>query len=104
MRLSDPRQKDSWLSDSDKTVSIKNWLSKYAKFLYLMSALSGSAFSAVELCNSYLFALKVFEMNLTQSYLFVIVLGFFSLFFIFLWVCFLKEKEKTKQNKMFLSQ
>eukprot|EP01084_Bolivina_argentea_P129062 228012_1 len=48
---------------------IRAWLSRYSKILYLMAVLSGSAFTAVELFNSSMFALNIFYMGLSKQYL-----------------------------------
>ena len=55
-----------WMSDPDSKQVIRAWMRYNMRILYLLSFISGSAFSAVELCNSYLFQLPLFSMGLSQ--------------------------------------
>ena len=45
---------------------VQPWLTTNIRFLYLLSIISGSAFSAIELCNSNLFQWPIFYMNLPR--------------------------------------
>lgn len=56
----------NWLSDVITKQVIRRWVAKYVKVLYLVSILTGSAFSAIELCNSNLFGLEIFSMDLPR--------------------------------------
>ena len=49
-----------------KHAAIPQWTKKNAKLLYLLSVVTGSSFSAVALCNSYLLTLNAFSMGLSQ--------------------------------------
>jgi len=52
-----------WLKD-DK---LRSWLSTNTKLLYLVSILTGSSFTAIELFNSNLFGFSQFDMGLTRT-------------------------------------
>ena len=56
-----------WLKDSHNKDSINSWLNENLRMLYLLSIISGSSFSAIELCNSNIFQLSKFNMSLTKS-------------------------------------
>ena len=45
---------------------VTGWLRSKVKFLYFISIVCGSSFSAVQLCNSYLFKMKIFSMGLSR--------------------------------------
>lgn len=47
-----------------KRTGVSKWIKSNVKILYLMAAICGSSFSAVLLCNSYLFGLNIFSMGL----------------------------------------
>merc|ERR1719242_298242 len=55
-----------WAHSSNK---MKKWLLRHSKILYLTAVTTGSAFTAVEIMNSSLFGLELFEMGLTQRQL-----------------------------------
>ena len=42
------------------------WILSYSRFLYVMSVISGSSFSAVSLFNSNLFQWRIFRMGLSR--------------------------------------
>ena len=46
--------------------SVNQWIKRRVKFMYILTFLSGSSFSMIELCNSYLFHLKTFSMGLSR--------------------------------------
>ena len=56
--------RNHWLNDVDTKEIIESWLRSHGYSLIFISLVSGSSFSAIELCNSYLFKLDVFCMNL----------------------------------------
>ena len=45
---------------------VSGWIRSKVKFLYFVSIVCGSSFSAVQLCNSYLFKMKIFSMGLSR--------------------------------------
>ena len=49
-----------------RDTALNRWIKNRMKMLYFMSVICGSAFSAIELCNSYLFKLSLFSMGLSQ--------------------------------------
>ena len=51
-----------WVTDIETRRIVKAWIQVYLHSLYLFSILFGSAFTAVEICNSNLFSLPVFAM------------------------------------------
>ena len=53
-----------WVTDGDTKQIIQPWVREHVKTLYIISVISGSSFSAVEICDSNLFQLKAFSMNL----------------------------------------
>ena len=54
------------MSDPDSKQVIRAWMRYNMKILHLSIFISGSAFSAVELCNSYLFQLPLFSVGVSQ--------------------------------------
>ena len=57
----------SWTNDTIiEYTSASQWIKQRTKLLYLLSAICGSSFSAIALCNSYLLQLSVFSMALSQ--------------------------------------
>ena len=55
-------QKDTIL----RKTGVSNWIKSNVRLLYFVSVISGSSFSAISLCNSYLFQLSVFSMGLSK--------------------------------------
>ena len=51
-----------------KQTQVKQWINTNVKLLYFLAVMSGSSFSAISLCNSHLFKLKVFGMGLPRYY------------------------------------
>ena len=47
---------------------VPHWIKINVKFLYFITAICGSSFSAVSLCNSYLLFFNVFSMGLPQHH------------------------------------
>ena len=45
---------------------VSGWIRSKVKFLYFISIACGSSFSAVQLCNSYLFKMNIFSMGLSR--------------------------------------
>ena len=48
------------------TTPVRGWIRSRVKFLYCIAVLCGSSFSAIQLCNSYLFKLSLFSMGLSR--------------------------------------
>ena len=57
----------TWVHTVETKMIIQSWLSEHVKVLYLIAILTGSAFSSIELCNSGLFGLSMFYMNLPKK-------------------------------------
>ena len=55
-----------WVTDNDTRGILQPWILKHGKTLYAITILAGSAFSAVELCDSHLFQLSIFCLNIPQ--------------------------------------
>ena len=51
-------------NDILKQTAVPQWIKRHTKVLYLLSVVTGSSFSAISLCNSYLFKWDVFSMGL----------------------------------------
>ena len=58
-----------WISDVDTKEIVPSWLQEYARFLYFLTIVTGSAHTGVLLCNSNLFGLNVFDMGLNRRQL-----------------------------------
>eukprot|EP01084_Bolivina_argentea_P129617 228907_1 len=56
--------KKHWIYSSDQ---VRGWMTKRAKPLYLLSMITGNAFAAVSLVNSYMFGMDFFDMGLTDK-------------------------------------
>ena len=59
---------DKWTKDNDTRAIISPWIASYGKILYLLTIITGSAFGAVELCDSHLFQLEVFSLDLPKRH------------------------------------
>ena len=55
-----------WVTDLETRVIVQAWIQMHLRTLYLLSIVFGSAFTAVELCNSNIFHLNVFNMGLNR--------------------------------------
>ena len=55
-----------WLRDVDTRHIVEPFIDAHLRALYLISLICGSSFSAIELCHSHLFGLKVFDMGLNS--------------------------------------
>ena len=55
-----------WIIDYNTRNILQPWILQYSKTLYLLSVLTGSAFSAIELCDSHLFELSIFSLNIPK--------------------------------------
>lgn len=53
-----------WMLNPDCSQIVGPWIKKRVKFLYTLSFICGSSFSAIELCNSHLFELAIFSAGL----------------------------------------
>ena len=49
-----------------KDTQVPSWVKRNTKFLYFLSVITGSSFTAISLCNSYLFRWSIFSMGLPQ--------------------------------------
>ena len=55
-----------WISDPYSKYTVQAWIRFYLHFLYMLTILFGSAFAAVDVCNSNIFHLQMFNMGLNQ--------------------------------------
>ena len=55
-----------WAIDIETRGFVSAWIQQHLRSLYGMCIMLGSAFTAVELCNTYLFSLSVFSMGLNR--------------------------------------
>ena len=55
-----------WLTDIETKFSVEPWIHMHLRALYALCILFGSAFTAVEICNSHLFNLSLFNMGLNR--------------------------------------
>ena len=53
-----------WITDNDTKRILQPWIVRHGKIFYLLTIITGSAFSAVELCDSHLFQLSLFSLNI----------------------------------------
>ena len=51
-----------WLHDVDTKDIIPAWIQENLRLLYMLTIVSGNAFTAVGICNTNLFGLSVFDM------------------------------------------
>ena len=57
---------NKWTKDEIlKSTSVSQWINTNLKFLYFIAIICGSSFSAIALCNSYLFQMPIFGMGLS---------------------------------------
>ena len=56
----------SWVTDVDGKRLVQAWIQNHLRALYAISILFASAHTAVEICNSNLFYLSVFNMGLNR--------------------------------------
>ena len=59
-----------WMFDtySKHTVTVQQWIRSYLRLLYMIAILCGSSFVAVDICNSNLFHLQMFNMCLNRRF------------------------------------
>ena len=55
-----------WITDVDSKRVVQAWFRNHLRALYAISVICGSAFSAIEICNSNLFHLNLFNMGLNR--------------------------------------
>lgn len=55
-----------WVTDIETRKVVQAWVQMHLRALYAMCILFGSAFTAIEICNSNLFSLSVFNMGLNR--------------------------------------
>ena len=55
-----------WMTDIETKKVVQAWVQLHLRFLYVISLLLGSSISAVDLCNTNLFHLKIFNMGLNR--------------------------------------
>ena len=63
------RHQHVWSNDPTIKERVSSWLIDWSIGLVILAGLSGSAFSAVEICNSQVFGIDFFIMGLTQRHL-----------------------------------
>ena len=52
-----------------KNKNVAHWLGEHSSLLYLVSVITGSSFSAINIFTSYIFQLELFNMSLPRNYL-----------------------------------
>ena len=57
---------EDWIENQETKDMVKPLLNTHIRKLYFLSIICGSSHSAVSLCNSNLFRLKLFDMGLTK--------------------------------------
>ena len=55
-----------WISDVYSKHTVQSWMRSYVQLLYILTILCGSAFAAVDICNSNLFHFRMFNMGLNK--------------------------------------
>ena len=55
-----------WISDKYSKYTVQTWIRSYLRILYTITILTGSAFAAVDICNSNIFHLPWFNMGLNK--------------------------------------
>ena len=79
-----------WIQDPDTKFILRPWITKYIKLLYLLSIIFGSSFTAMDLCNCYIFKLDFAAMGLpwrnrqvfkNQRILSIVLLGLYIYLF-----------------------
>ena len=55
-----------WMRNTYSQHTVQPWIQSHLRFLYMLSILCGSAFAAVNICNSNLFHLSIFNMGLNK--------------------------------------
>ena len=55
-----------WMCDVHSKHTVQPWIRLHLRFLYMIAIFCGSAFSAVDICNSNIFHLAIFNMSLNQ--------------------------------------
>ena len=63
------KQEQKWCNDPTIKHRVNSWMFDHSILLILLAGFSGSAFSAVEICNSQAFGLDFFIMGLTERHL-----------------------------------
>ena len=58
-----------WVSDVYSKHTVQAWIRSYLRFLYMITIICGSAFAAVDICNSNIFHLPMFNMGLNKRQL-----------------------------------
>ena len=55
-----------WIRDIYSKYTVQAWIRFYLRLLYMLTIVLGSAFAAVDVCNSNIFHLQMFNMGLNQ--------------------------------------
>ena len=56
-----------WVDDIYSKHTVQAWIRSHLRFLYLIAIFFGSAFAAIDICNSNIFHLPMFNMGLNQT-------------------------------------
>ena len=57
-----------WTNSNDNcNRQVSHWIKSRVKIIYILTFISGSAFSTIALCNSYLFQVEIFSMGLSRK-------------------------------------
>lgn len=60
---------EKWMNDTETSQIVSAWIYSYLKWLYGICIACASSYSAVQLCNSNLFDLNIFNMGLNRRQL-----------------------------------
>ena len=60
------KQLNVWIGDVYSKYTVQAWVRLYLRILYMIAILCGSAFAAIDICNSNLFHLSIFNMGLNK--------------------------------------
>ena len=55
-----------WIVDNDTRHILQPWFLRYGKILYLLTIVCGSAFTGVELCDTHMFQLPIFSLDIPK--------------------------------------
>ena len=59
--------KKQWLKNEEIKEIFGSWMEENTNAFYLITLLTGGTFASVELCNSNIFGLDIFDMGLTYT-------------------------------------
>ena len=60
------KEMQKWVIDIETRGFVSAWTQQHLRSFYLLCIILGSSFTAIELCNTYLFSLSIFSMSLNR--------------------------------------